>query len=360
MNTIIGTVSKWVDSGQNLILLGMVGALILAALAIRQATHTNNSDTLSTVVTAMILALSAEGMYMVLTTKLEHPIPPYLAWAVCAVVEGLLVICFREAKRFNAQHGRPGPWGAAFWGIATVGGGIVAMSTSSAVEITLRLTLPLSVALLHWIRLTAETSRPKTVTWLITPTRILARLGWLTAGEETLTEAQIKRQTRKIIYAAYRVSAAEDQNQKGRAKRRKLYLRKLMLSATPEAADEAARQIRLSYGMEQRTIAAMQAGKAEGTQTLPEQVAQEPAVISSPPREQLALPPGRSAQERRAEDLKIFNRHQGVLLAGRKAGKLSRYRVEKICDVKSRQAERIMTLTVNASQQNSARTDART
>lgn len=345
------TISQWADSGQNIIMLGMVGAVILATIAIWQATHAKSRDTLlSTIVTAMILILSAEGMYMVLTTKIEHPIPPHLAWAVCAVVEGLLVICFREARKFNSRHGRPGPWGAAFWIFAAGGGSIVAMSTSSLVEITLRLALPLSVAMLHWIKLTADSSRAKTITWLITPTRLLARLGWLTAGEETLTEAQIKRQTRKIIYAAYRVSAAEERKATREAQRCKLKLRKLMLSATAEAADEAARQIRLSYGMEQRTIVAMRAGKADGTQPLPAQTAQEPIAVSPSPRTQLALPPGRSAEDRAEQDRQIFDQHRGVLLEVHKAGKLSRYRVEKTCGVKSRQAERIMALIEEASQ----------
>ena len=268
IDRITDTINKaWASSGQTVVIVGMAIAFILSIIAIWRAAHIvktkavgKPADTIvSTIVTTMILALSAEGMYMVLTTKLDRPIPAYLAWAVCAVVEGLLVVLFREAQKFNTAHGRPGPYGTAFWIVAASGGAIVAMSTTSVVEVFLRLALPLSVAMLHWIKLTANSSKANKVTWLITPTRLLARLGWLTGEEETLTQAQIKRQIRKITRAAYLYSSRKPGS---RARRRDIEdLRKMMLDATPQIAEAVEQQIRLTYSMEHRIVGAMLEGQ---------------------------------------------------------------------------------------------------
>lgn len=389
LDRITDTINQtWASSGQTIVLISMVIAFVLSILAIWRAakivkakTAGTPADTIvRTIVTAMILALSAEGMYMVLTTKLDNPIPAYLAWAVCAVVEGLLVVLFREAQKFNKDHGRPGPYGIAFWIVAAAGGAIVALSTTSLVEVFLRLALPLSVAMLHWIKLTANSSKTNKVTWLITPTRLLARLGWLTGEEETLTEAQIKRQIRKLTRAAYLYSSKKaDSRSKKRALRS---LRKMMLDATPQVAEAVEQQIRLTYGMEHRIVGAMTEGQRlvseiagqtddqaalppvlspaalpthtngntptapvlVGTPILPSLTGAQPA---SQPRELPAAP--RTNADRDARDAAMMAKYRSRFLDLHRAGQLNRSQIERACaaggdKVLARQAMRLMGL----------------
>jgi len=397
IDRIIDTINNtWEASGQTIVLAGMTIAFILSVIAIWRAakivktkTAGTPADTIvSTLVTAMILALSAEGMYMVLTTKLDNPIPAYLAWAVCAVVEGLLVVLFREAQKFNKTHGRPGPYGIAFWIVAAAGGAIVALSTTSLVEVFLRLALPLSVAMLHWIKLTANSGKANKVTWLITPTRLLARLGWLTGEEETLTEAQVKRQIRKITRAAYLYSS-----KKGGSRGRRVAiesLRKMMLDATPEIAEAVEQQIRLTYGMEHRIVGAMLEGQRlmdaiTGQQNSDQQTDDQPALpyvfapIEQPTRnghkpsemvmtsanilpslssgqsaasEQLPTAtrqalPSRTNADRDARDTAMMIKYHDVFAKLRANGLLNRSQIERACaaggdKVLARQAIRLL------------------
>lgn len=383
------TINKaWAASGQTIVLAGMAIAFALSLITIwrtakivKSKTSGTPADTvISTIVTFMILALSAEGMYMVLTTKLDNPIPAYLAWAVCAVVEGLLVVLFREAQKFNKAHGRPGPYGTAFWIVAAAGGAIVALSTSSMVEVFLRLALPLSVAMLHWIKLTATSSKTNKVTWLITPTRLLARLGWLTGEEETLTQAQIKRQTRRIVRAAYLFSDAAPKT--GTQRRAAARLRKMMLDATPEIAEAVEAQILLTYGMECRVASAMLAGQRQirALRTEHDDADNEPAslpapVILTPSTEELlptrpiapsvppvpaaprvaappyrpALPTGRSNADRDNRDRQLLAKYRDIFAKLHADGRLNRSQIERACategdKVLARQANRLMAM----------------
>lgn len=369
MEKIIETITEtWEQHGQTTLLTGMIVSFILAVLAIWRTAHNLKNkqlpvDTIvSTIVTGMILALSAEGMFVVLTTKLGKPIPAYLAWAVCAVVEGLLIVLFREAKKFNDEHGRPGPYGTAFWIVALAGGAIVAASTTSLVEVFLRLALPASVAMLHWIKLTAKNSKTRKITWLITPTRIMARLGFLTGEEETLSEAQIKRQTEKLVRASYLFSSKKPGTYS--QKRAVRALRKKMLAATPEIAAAAEKQILLTYGMEHRISSAVRRGQnlvdsidqvpAANIPELPKTNGNAPKITlknfpeikAQPATQQLAI---RADTERDARDRHIMNKYRQVFLTLRENGVLNRSQIERACSqagdkVLGRQANRLLAM----------------
>lgn len=259
----------WIDYGGTTVVTLLAIAAILVNVAIYRAARrrrkdpdaartTTTTDRLSAAVTFMILVLSAEGMYVVLTTKLSRPIPPHLAVFVCAVVEGLLVVLFRRATEFNDRRGTPGPFGKAFWVVAASGGCVVAMSTTSVVEMTLRLLLPLSVALLHWIKLTADNTKVQgKVTWNWTPTKILIRLGIGTPGETTLTQESRQRRQDRLVRAAYTVSSAKF------LRTRKLRkLRAMMLDADADMADAIDQQLRLAYTIEARITRVVTEGAA--------------------------------------------------------------------------------------------------
>lgn len=239
----------------------IVGALLVALVALiatirrvsrRVVEHKPRADHdyLSNGVTLMVLALTAEGMFWVLTTKLSMPLPWYLAVFVCAVAEGLMVNFFRLARKFNDDHGRPGPFGTAFWIVAIAEGCLVALASSNVVEIALRLLLPLGVALLHWIKLTAENSQENRGRFVWTPLNLLIRLGAWKPGSTTVDEAEAKRFEDKLTDAAYMLASARWF--KARKARR---VRKMMLRATPAIANAVIAHLELAYGVEARIAA---------------------------------------------------------------------------------------------------------
>lgn len=251
----------WGEYGHYAILAALGLALVLLIATIRRVTRrtpteeTKDHDVLSGAVTLMALALTAEGMFWVLTSKLSMPLPWWLAIFVCAVAEGLMVNFFRLAKDFQDRHGRPGPFGTAFWIVAVAEGAIVALASTNIVEIALRILLPLGVALLHWIKLTAEQSEENRGRFMWTPLNLLIRLGAWRPGKTTIDEAEAKRFEEKLTDAAYMLASANWF--KDRKRRR---VRKMMLKATPETAAAVIAHLELAYGIEARITAVTTTG----------------------------------------------------------------------------------------------------
>jgi len=388
MRDALATIHRiWIDYGGTTIITLLAIAAILVNVAIYRAARrrrnrsdetggTTNTDRLSAAVTFMILILSAEGMYVVLTTKLSRPIPPHFAVFVCAVVEGLLVVLFRRASEFNDRRGTPGPFGRAFWIVAAAGGCVVAMSTTSVVEMTLRLLLPLSVALLHWIKLTADNAKVQgKVTWNWTPTKILIRLGIGTPGETTLTQESRQRRQDRLVRAAYTVSSARF------FKTRKLRkLRIMMLDADPDMADAIDQQLKLAYTIEARITRVVTEGAAAVTAAKAEQPADDnhgaPEIGSSPQSDShpviegvpvvkptnghhiplpttipaLRIEPAMSPAER---DRMIILKYWEDLMVLLNNGALCRSSIERVCTtgndkVLARQANRILAIVSRA------------
>jgi len=252
-------ITMWGEYGHYAILATLGLALVLLIATIRRVTGrkttTKDHDTLSNFVTFMVLALTAEGMFWVLTTKLAMPLPWWLAIFVCAVAEGLMVNFFRLAKDFQDRHGRPGPFGTAFWVVAVAEGAIVALASTNIVEIALRILLPLGVALLHWIKLTAEGSQENKGRFLWTPLNLLIRLGAWKPGHTTVDEAEAKRFEAKLTNAAYMLVSARWFKER---KRRRL--RRMMLKADQGTAVAVIEHLELAYGIEARIAAVTNTG----------------------------------------------------------------------------------------------------
>lgn len=248
----------WEEYGHYAIVaaLGLALALLIATIRrVTRRTTTNDHDTISNIVTVMVLALTAEGMFWVLTHKLAMPLPWWLAIFVCAVAEGLMVNFFRLAKDFQQRHGRPGPFGTAFWIVAVAEGAIVAMASTNIVEIALRILLPLGVALLHWIKLTAEESQENRGRFMWTPLNLLIRLGAWKPGKTTVDEAEAKRFEERLTNAAYMLASARWFKER---KRRRV--RRMMLKADPTTASAVIAHLELAYGIEARITAAVTTG----------------------------------------------------------------------------------------------------
>lgn len=257
--------TMWGEYGHYAILAALgLGLTLLVAIIIatirrntRNETSTKDRDTLSNIVTLMVLALTAEGMFWVLTTKLAMPLPWWLAIFVCAVAEGLMVNFFRLAKDFQQRHGRPGPFGTAFWIVAVAEGAIVALASNNIVEIALRILLPLGVALLHWIKLTAENSEENRGRFVWTPLNLLIRLGAWRPGKTTVDEAEAKRFETKLTRAAYLLASA-----RWFRERKLRRVRRLMLLADAETAAAVVAHLELAYGVEARIAAVTTSGTA--------------------------------------------------------------------------------------------------
>lgn len=362
----------------NIIISAMAVALLLASLAIWRTIslvrrHTQKhtlDDVVTTTVTAMIMLLSGEGMFVMLSTKLDTPIPTYLAWSVCSLVEGLMIVLYREARKFVEIHGYPGPWGKAFWIVAASGGSMVAMSTSSLVEIFFRLSLPLSIAMLHWLRLVAGRTQRKTVTWLITPTRIAMRLGIITGEQETLSDAQRARKRDKILKAAYRLTTRKPETRGWLRAERKL--RYLTLGIDAETAQMVNEQIERAYAMRNLVQGSMDRGqRAIGLPPLvklpsgdttnhtaavelpngdtsqptivvePSDITPAPAVSAPTPRPALPTRQNGAALER---DRKIMEEYAEVFRSLHGSGQLTQHRIMQTCGVGTRQARRVLSI----------------
>lgn len=249
----------WGEYGHYAIVAALGLALALLIATIRRVTSskttTEDRDVLSNAVTLMALALTAEGMLWVLTTKLSMPLPWWLAIFVCAVAEGLMVNFFRLAKDFQKHHGRPGPFGTAFWIVAVAEGAIVALASTNIVEIALRILLPLGVALLHWIKLTAEQSEEHRGRFMWTPLNLMIRIGAWKPGKTTVDEAEAKRFEEKLTNAAYMLASARWFKER---KRRRV--RKMMLKADPTTAAAVISHLELAYGIEARIAAVTTTG----------------------------------------------------------------------------------------------------
>jgi hypothetical protein len=343
--------------------LGIALALIVTTIrrVTRRTTPTAKHDHLSNGVTAMALALTAEGMFWVLTSKLSMPLPWWLAIFVCAVAEGLMVNFFRLAKEFQARHGRPGPFGTAFWIVAVAEGAIVALASTNVVEIALRILLPLGVALLHWIKLTAESSQEHRGRFMWTPLNLLIRIGAWKPGKTTVDEAEAKRFEEKLTRAAYMLASARI------GKQRKLRrVRRMMLKADPATADAVVAHLELAYGIEARITAVTTTGAtavraASGTtpvettvEPLPPAPANghrhngnRPALAASAPRRMITSV---STAERDAD---IVVRYWDALTDLVQAGTLCRSAIERACTVGedkvlARQAKRILDIVTCA------------
>jgi hypothetical protein len=349
--------------------LGLGLAILIATIrrVTGRKTTTKDRDTLSNVVTLMVLALTAEGMFWVLTTKLTMPLPWWLAIFVCAVAEGLMINFFRLAKTFQDRHGRPGPFGTAFWIVAVAEGAVVALASNNVVEIALRILLPLGVALLHWIKLTAESSQENKGRFMWTPLNLLIRLGAWKPGKTTVDEAEAERFEEKLTNAAYMLASARWF--KGRKRRR---VRKMMLKANPDTAAAVIAHLELAYGIEARITAVTTTGNeavrvASGTpapavettghvESLPTAPTNghrhngNQAAIASAPARRTVTALAMSTAERDAD---IVVRYWDALTGLVQAGTLCRSAIERSCTVGddkvlARQAKRILDIVTCA------------
>ncbi|MEQ7008494.1 hypothetical protein ABN028_20170 [Actinopolymorpha sp. B17G11] len=249
----------WRAHGYQLVLVGLVVTAIVLTLTLvvaHRRGHTN--QWVARVASVAVLALSAEGMWVVARERLHLPV--VLAGAVFFVAEALMVSAALQARRHYERTterdtdgrlirpGHPGPHGRAVWVIAAVAGGIVALNSKSAVEVPLRLALPLAAAYMWQLALTADgTTRPAGA-WRWTPRRLLVRLGAIDPTEADLTTADRERRTTTMTVTARRVHSGARP-----AGWHLMRLQRLAANADPAMVAEVARRVRQAHRVRELT-----------------------------------------------------------------------------------------------------------
>lgn len=214
----IGTVLTFAAEHRNeLVLIALALTAAVLVIAVIRAIRRGRADKLVATITGFtVLALSAEGMWVVATERLG--LPPILAGSVFFVAEAAMLSSAMRASRQYAQTtirdaagnivkaGNPGKHGRAVWVIAAVTGGIVTLNSHSVVEVPLRLALPLGAAYLWWNALTADgVTEGEKSSWRWTPRRVLLWLGAIEAGERDARQINRDRQIMAMTALARRV-----------------------------------------------------------------------------------------------------------------------------------------------------------
>ncbi len=199
-----GLVGYWRDYSAGIILVALVATAAFLAVALFVSWRRGRVDRwVSTLAGISVLALSAEGMWVVATKTLG--LPPVLAATVFFVAEAVMVNEAMQARRHYAKHKNPGKHGRAVWLIAIVAGGIVAMNSASMVEVPLRMALPLAWCLMWWNDLTADGVQATRSTWRWTPRRLLLAMGAIEPGERDAETINRDRLTAAMTVTAHRL-----------------------------------------------------------------------------------------------------------------------------------------------------------
>lgn len=261
----------WHDYGQTAITLASALTGLLISLSIlRQTKHKwkeaakagRTDDLIWHATILLIFSLTAEGMYTLLTQKLNTPLHPVFALATCFGVEALTYVSFVRAKRHNDLHGTPGKHGRAAWIIALAGGSVVALSAGSTAEVALRVLLPLGVAYSWWTELT-QGNKEQESTWLWTPARLLTRVGAMRPGKHDASEAELQRKEDKYVELSFLFSGLPSQTPRQRRKRDRVSqrLRKMTLYMPTDMLESATARIQLAYEAEGRVLSARLRGQ---------------------------------------------------------------------------------------------------
>ncbi|MGH3489275.1 MAG: hypothetical protein ACRDP8_15375, partial [Actinopolymorphaceae bacterium] len=183
---VVGDLAAWLDMHQADVLLVTAG-LVVATITVgvwRAARRDRLADVATWTAVVIATAFSAEGMWEVAREGLGLSV--WQAVGLFAAAEAAMTSEAIRARRRkdNGQH--PGAHGTAVWVIAGCAGVVAAMNADSAVEVPVRLGMPLLASALWWLELTSDNTGQKPVdaiSWRLTPRRILVRIGLADPGE---------------------------------------------------------------------------------------------------------------------------------------------------------------------------------
>lgn len=223
----------YVQDHRQVLLVGVMAVVLLVIVGtlIWSARRGRPDRWVANIVGLVVLALSAEGMWVVARERLH--LPALFAGTVFFVGEAYMVAAMMRGNRHHAKHGHPGKHAATVWIAAAVMGGIVSLNSASIVEFPLRVALPLAAAKLWHDTVTDDDVEREQSSWKWTPRRLFIALGAIEAGDRDILEINRQRLIDKMTRAAFDLP-------KPRAQRR---LTRLALDADDDIVEEVRRRV---------------------------------------------------------------------------------------------------------------------
>jgi hypothetical protein len=238
-----------------------VGLLALALAVyglVRFARSHQRSRWVSVLAALVALAWTSEGLWEVARYTLGLPVG--FAAFTFFVFEAMMLSAALQAEEHRRRHGAPGAAGRYVWVLALLTATVVALNASTGVEAVLRFAVPLAVAGLWWVSVTAErdsdtnevrqrreqAAAAREATWTVTPSTVLVRLGLRRPGAQTMTEAERAYRRRRMVVHADRLAAA---GSKPAARWSAYRLRRLARQATAEDVAVVREQVHRAAGI---------------------------------------------------------------------------------------------------------------
>lgn len=231
---------------------GAVGTLIGLWVIWRWWTRGEAHTRMGVLAVALATGIAGEGMWEVARYELE--LPPYLAVALFAFLE-VVMLSQGAMARYKLRAGQEPAARRHMgfvWAAAVASGLIAASAGNSLTEVLLRLIAPPVAAGIVWMELTADQAvdRPRQQTsWIWTPRRIGIHLGLIRPGAEDLVQVDRDRRIDAITVTAHRLHHGS----KRLARMRRARLRRLALQADDAMVAEAQRRVARVHRIERLT-----------------------------------------------------------------------------------------------------------
>jgi hypothetical protein len=255
MSSVLDALDRAVAWGQQhatvLVLAGLGITVLLLAYTVRRAIRSGYPDRWLARLSFLVgFAWSGEAMWEVATQKLL--LSHLFAGFAFFLFESQMATAMMRAEKYQQRFGHPGRHGRAVWLIAVVAGIIAAMAGDSAVEVGLRLAVPLLVAHQWWVALTGDgEKRPAdAITWTWTPRRILVAVRLARPGEHDLATVDRERHIRTIAAVSHRLHSTSWRWRRAWCQAR---LRRLAMTADDDMLDAARLRVERVWQAADRT-----------------------------------------------------------------------------------------------------------
>lgn len=231
---------------------GAVGTLIGLWTIWRWWTRGETHTRMGVLAVVLATGIAGEGMWEV--ARYELALPPYLAGALFAFLE-VVMLSQGAMARYKLRAGQEPAARRHMgfvWAAASASGLIAASAGESLTEVLLRLIAPPVAAGIVWMELTADQAadRPRQQTsWIWTPRRIGIRLGWIAPGEEDLVQVDRNHRIDAITVTAHRLHHGSPRLRRWRRAK----LRRLALQADDAMVAEARRRVARVHQIEMLT-----------------------------------------------------------------------------------------------------------
>jgi hypothetical protein len=262
----------WDSHGaQMLLAAGLATAVLVIYTVVRVVRARQRSRIVATVTALVVLAWTSEGLWEVARDTLGLPV--LFTVMTFFVFESMMITAGMQAEEHRKRYGSPGRAGAFVWLVAAAMATVVGLNATTLVEAVVRMVLPLLVAGLWWVAVTAprdsDTDEVKAAreaerkrreaTWAITPQTVLVWARVMRPGSRSATEAERESRRNRMVVHADRLRTADPDSHQGRMVAWRL--RRLARKATADDVAAVIEQVELVDGIVARIEAI---GDAEG------------------------------------------------------------------------------------------------